>query len=260
VRFSPICILTGLPSTVTFVLPLIFQARPPFGGGEWFGITSMIESGNCHSVPLVPEDEAAWNRLLPHDHPVMLKAMNNLANSYYALNRHAEALKLYEETLAARKRVLPPDHPLTLSSITNLARSYVALNRHPEALSLVDEVLAKANRPGVRRHGRRLRSRAGVAQSSSCRESAARNSRRLRYDMVLLPWGTGSRGRRSPAPVVEVIDQTVILATQLINAAALHDRLGKAWAVPEASTCSLHAFLFRRRGRYLGLTRTAVAG
>src|SRR5262249_23626234 len=71
--------------------------------------------------------------------------------------------------------------------------------------------------------------------------TSARNSRRLRCDMVLLPWGTGSRGRRSPAPVVEEIDQTVILATQLINAAALHDRLGKAWAVPEASTCSLRA-------------------
>src|SRR5262249_44358244 len=71
--------------------------------------------------------------------------------------------------------------------------------------------------------------------------TSARNARRLWRDMVLLPWGTGSRGRRSPAPVVEEIDRTVILATQLINAAALHDRLGKAWAVPEASTCSLRA-------------------
>src|SRR5215831_8314049 len=72
--------------------------------------------------------------------------------------------------------------------------------------------------------------------------TSARNSRRLRCDMVLLLWGTGSRGRRSPAPVVEEIDRTASLATQLINnAAALHDRLGKAWAVPEASTCSLRA-------------------
>src|SRR4029077_1699423 len=71
--------------------------------------------------------------------------------------------------------------------------------------------------------------------------TSARNSRRLRCDMFLLPWGTGSRGRRFPAPVVEEIDRKVILATQLINAAALHDRLGKAGAVPEASTCSLRA-------------------
>src|SRR5262249_50031531 len=72
--------------------------------------------------------------------------------------------------------------------------------------------------------------------------TSARNSRRLRCDMVLLPWGTGSRGRRSPAPVVEEVDRTVILATQLINnAAALPDHFGKAWAVPEASTCSLRA-------------------
>src|SRR5262249_18330914 len=72
--------------------------------------------------------------------------------------------------------------------------------------------------------------------------TSARNSGRLRSDMVGLPGGTGSGGRRSPAPVVEEIDRTVILATQLINnAAALHDRLGKAWAVSEASTCSLRA-------------------
>src|SRR5262245_51153217 len=79
--------------------------------------------------------------------------------------------------------------------------------------------------------------------------TSARNSRRLRCDMVLLPWGTGSRGRRSPAPVVEEIDRTVILATQLINAAALHDCLGKAWAVPEQ---------FGSRLLYLALRRCQI--
>jgi hypothetical protein len=49
--------------------------------------------------------------------------MNNLANSYAALNRQAEALELREVTLAARKRVLPPDHPDTLSSMNNLTAS-----------------------------------------------------------------------------------------------------------------------------------------
>ena len=38
-------------------------------------------------------------------------SMNNLANSYDALGRHAEALKLYEETLALRKPSSAPTTP-----------------------------------------------------------------------------------------------------------------------------------------------------
>ena len=51
------------------------------------------------------------------DHPDTLTSMNNLANSYAALGRHAEALKLREETLALRKAKLGPDHPDTLRSM-----------------------------------------------------------------------------------------------------------------------------------------------
>ena len=43
--------------------------------------------------------------------------MNNLAESYQALGRHAEALKLHEETLALQKAKLGPDHPDTLMSM-----------------------------------------------------------------------------------------------------------------------------------------------
>ncbi len=76
------------------------------------------------------------------DHPNTLKIMNNLANSYDALNRPADALKLREETLAIRKRVLPQDHPDTLSSMHNLALSYSDLNRPADALKLREETLA----------------------------------------------------------------------------------------------------------------------
>ena len=62
-------------------------------------------------------------------------SMNNLAISYAALGRHAEALKLREETLALRKAKLGPDHPDTLISMNDLADSYAALGRQPEALS-----------------------------------------------------------------------------------------------------------------------------
>ena len=38
-------------------------------------------------------------------------AMNNLANTYGALGRHADALALKEKVLEFRRRVLPEDHP-----------------------------------------------------------------------------------------------------------------------------------------------------
>ena len=53
------------------------------------------------------------SRHLGPDHPHALASMNNLASSYLALGRHAEALKLFEETLALRKteaRPRPPRH------------------------------------------------------------------------------------------------------------------------------------------------------
>ena len=68
--------------------------------------------------------------------------MNNLANSYDDLGRHADASKLREETLALQKAKLGPDHPDTLASMNNLANSYAALGRHAEALKLREETLA----------------------------------------------------------------------------------------------------------------------
>ncbi len=37
--------------------------------------------------------------------------MNNLANSYYALGRHDEALEMRGKTLEFYSRVLPENHP-----------------------------------------------------------------------------------------------------------------------------------------------------
>jgi tetratricopeptide (TPR) repeat protein len=69
--------------------------------------------------------------------------MHNLAYSYDALGRRAEALKLYEETLASRKAKFGPDHPDTLSSMHNVANSFYALGRHAEAQKLLEETLAR---------------------------------------------------------------------------------------------------------------------
>ena len=74
--------------------------------------------------------------------PTRFESMNNLAVSYEALGRHAEALKLGEETLALRKAKLGPDHPDTLLSMYNLANFYEALGRHADALKLYEETLA----------------------------------------------------------------------------------------------------------------------
>jgi hypothetical protein len=68
--------------------------------------------------------------------------MNNLANSYAALGRHADALKLREETLALRKATLGPGHSDTLMAMNNLATSYAALGRHTDALKLCEEAVA----------------------------------------------------------------------------------------------------------------------
>ncbi len=37
--------------------------------------------------------------------------MNNVALTYSALGRHADALALFEEVLEFRRRVLPANHP-----------------------------------------------------------------------------------------------------------------------------------------------------
>jgi hypothetical protein len=69
-----------------------------------------------------------------------------LANSYSALGRHAEALRLHEEMLAFRKAKLGPDHPAILWSTGALAGSLVALGRSSEAVALVDDCLIRAQR------------------------------------------------------------------------------------------------------------------
>jgi hypothetical protein len=37
--------------------------------------------------------------------------MNNLANTYFALGRHQDALLMREKTLEFRRHVLPENHP-----------------------------------------------------------------------------------------------------------------------------------------------------
>jgi tetratricopeptide (TPR) repeat protein len=79
--------------------------------------------------------------MLGPDHPNTLLSMMNLANSYYAVGRTQEAIKLHEETLRLRKTKLGPDHPDTLATMINLANSYYAVGRTQEAIKLHEETL-----------------------------------------------------------------------------------------------------------------------
>jgi tetratricopeptide (TPR) repeat protein len=87
---------------------------------------------------------ALYTRHRGPDHPSTFSSMTELAASYRMLNRHDEAIKLYEETLAARK--LPPDHRETLACMANLANCYADLNRHDEAIKLYEVTLATLRR------------------------------------------------------------------------------------------------------------------
>ena len=114
-----------------------------------------------------------FTRHLGPDHRATLASMMNLANSYEALNRPADALKLREETLATQKRVLPTDHPDTLLSTMNLASSYEALNRPDDALKLREETLAIQQRVLSKDHPDTLRSMINLASSYSAAKRPA---------------------------------------------------------------------------------------
>jgi hypothetical protein len=91
--------------------------------------------------------------------------MNNLADSYLALDRHADALKLYEETLLLEQAKLGADHPQTLFAMRNLAESYDSADRRAEALKLREETLALRKARLGPDHPDTLRSQMNVANS-----------------------------------------------------------------------------------------------
>jgi tetratricopeptide (TPR) repeat protein len=99
------------------------------------------------------------------DHADTLSSMNNLANSYAALGRHADALKLREETLTLRRAKLGLDHPQTLASMIGLAHSYAVLGRNADALKLCEETLALQKAKLGPDHPQTLASMTGLANS-----------------------------------------------------------------------------------------------
>jgi serine/threonine protein kinase len=78
-----------------------------------------------------------------------LACANDLANTYQAEGRYAEAVALHEKTLARLKAVLGRDHRTTLRTMSNLVFGYNCVERYAEAVRLGEETLILIkNAPG----------------------------------------------------------------------------------------------------------------
>jgi serine/threonine protein kinase/tetratricopeptide (TPR) repeat protein len=117
--------------------PLIeARLRMTLGQSFWYLGKGKITAEQCQKA------YALYNKHLGPDHPDTLTSMHNLARSYHALGRYAEALQLKEITLTRRQARLGPDHPDTLKAMNALAAGYTVLGRHTEALPLYEKTLA----------------------------------------------------------------------------------------------------------------------
>jgi tetratricopeptide (TPR) repeat protein len=70
------------------------------------------------------------------DHPDNALRLGNLARTYSALGRHAEALLLEERALAVTEAALGPDHLDAAVCLGNLATTYRAVGRTTDAEAL----------------------------------------------------------------------------------------------------------------------------
>ena len=108
---------------------------------------------------------AGYERILPEDHPSLLLARANLANSMYARGDLARARALFESVLAARDRILPEDHPDLLRARVNLASSMYAMGDLAGARALYESVLAARERILPEDHPDLLLARGNLANS-----------------------------------------------------------------------------------------------
>lgn len=60
---------------------------------------------------------------ISEEHPNAISAMNNLARTYYGLEKYADAEKLQINVINARVRVLGEEHPDTISAMGNLTKT-----------------------------------------------------------------------------------------------------------------------------------------
>lgn len=80
-------------------------------------------------------------QLLTPEHPDVLTATNNLAETLRAQGDYVEARKLQEKVLEVSTRVLGREHPDTLAAMVNLANTLSAQGEHAEARKLEEAVV-----------------------------------------------------------------------------------------------------------------------
>ena len=96
--------------------------------GSWPLAAVALVSCELATIRLYERTLADCERALGADHPYTLRTRNNLAMSYWAAGRTAEAIPLLERTLTDWEQVLRADHPDTKAVRENLA----ALTGEPE--------------------------------------------------------------------------------------------------------------------------------
>ncbi|MFT5049214.1 MAG: hypothetical protein ACI8QZ_000604 [Chlamydiales bacterium] len=112
-------------------------------------------------------ERAARHRMrsLPEDHPELIAARGNLANSMQAMGDLSGARALNESVLAAYERTLPEDHPNLLRARLNLANPMQAMGDLSGARALRESVVAAFERTLPEDHLNLLHARLQLAVS-----------------------------------------------------------------------------------------------
>ena len=92
------------------------------------------------------EAELSMERRLGSQAESVLAVQGNLANTYQALGRSEEALRLRQEVYSGRLKLSGEEHEQTLSAAYNLATTLDALKRYGEAKTVLRKMM-----PVVRR-------------------------------------------------------------------------------------------------------------
>ena len=94
----------------------------------------------------VKEVELAMMRRLGGSEEHMLVAQTNLSNTYAAIGRREEALRMQRDVYFGRSKLFGEEHPETVRAANNYALSLLKLQRYTEAKSLLRRIMPVARR------------------------------------------------------------------------------------------------------------------
>ena len=114
---------------------------------------------------LVREANLSMERRLSDSEEQIILAQCNLANSYDALGRHEEALRMARDVYSGRLKLNGEEHEVTLLAALNYAASLGTLERFEEAKSLLRKTMPVARRALGEDHKRTLELRCSYAMA-----------------------------------------------------------------------------------------------